>query len=68
VAMLLFEAARRAQPDRRVTAFSFRAMSPFFCGPALRLVRTPDEGSARVYEARTADDALIMTSAVDFAS
>jgi hypothetical protein len=42
-------------------------MSPFFCGPALRLVRTPDQGRAAIYEARTAGDALVMTSTVDFA-
>jgi 3-methylfumaryl-CoA hydratase len=67
LAMLLFEAARRAAPERRVTAFSFRAMSPFFCGPALRLVRTQSEGARAIYEARHGDDTLVMTSAIDFA-
>jgi 3-methylfumaryl-CoA hydratase len=68
VAMLLFEAGRRALPASRVAAFSFRAMSPFFCGPALRLVGTPDEGRARIYEARTTDDVLVMTSTINFAA
>jgi 3-methylfumaryl-CoA hydratase len=66
IAMLLFEAARRAAPTLRPTAFSFRAMSPFFCGPALRLVHAEGPASGETYEARTADDVLVMTSTVTF--
>lgn len=68
IAMLLFEAARRAHLSRPVAAYSFRAMSPFFCGPALRLVLTESDGNAPVYEARSEDDRLVMTSMTTFAS
>ena len=32
--MLQIELARRAQPDRDVKSFEFRALSPLFAGPA----------------------------------
>jgi 3-methylfumaryl-CoA hydratase len=67
IAMLLFEAARSASPDRRPSGFSFRAISPFFCGPELRLVQVQHETDALAFEARTVDDRLVMTSETDFA-
>ncbi|MCO6386855.1 MaoC family dehydratase N-terminal domain-containing protein [Aliihoeflea sp. 40Bstr573] len=63
VAMLLFERAREIA-GKRPSTFSFRAMSPVFCGTAIRLVEVAGEG-AMVLEARAADDRLIMTSTTD---
>lgn len=68
IAMLLFEAARRAAPERPVVGFTFRAMSPFFCGASLRLARTPGTPDRACYEARAEDDTLVMVSTVDFAA
>lgn len=64
VAMLLFERARTLT-GRRPAAFSFRAMSPVFCGTAIRLVEVPGEGGTAL-EARTDDDRLIMLSTTEF--
>ena len=66
IAMLLFEAARMAKPDRLPAGFSFRAISPFFCGPELRLVQVECENDALALEARTLDDRLVMTSETSF--
>ncbi|WP_099864103.1 FAS1-like dehydratase domain-containing protein [Pararhizobium haloflavum] len=67
IAMMLFEAARRDAPGMTAETFEFRAVSPFFCGPELRLVRTPNEDGKVAYEARRTDDTLIMTSRTGFA-
>jgi 3-methylfumaryl-CoA hydratase len=67
VAILLFEKARRDYPGARPSGFSFRAMSPVFCGSEVHLVGLGKQGDAAPYEARTADDTLIMTSTIDFA-
>lgn len=64
VAMLLFERARTLT-GKRPAAFSFRAMSPVFCGTAIRLVEVPGE-SGTALEARTEDDRLIMLSTTEF--
>jgi 3-methylfumaryl-CoA hydratase len=64
VAMLLFERARTLT-GQRPAAFSFRAMSPVFCGTAIRLVEVPGE-SGTALEARTEDDRLIMLSTTEF--
>jgi 3-methylfumaryl-CoA hydratase len=66
IAMLLFEAARRARPGEKPTRFAFRARSPFFCGPELRLVAVEAEGSDLAYEARTIEDGLVMESGTGF--
>ena len=66
IAMLLFEAARMVKPDRKPSGFSFRAVSPFFCGPELRLVQVGSDGDGLSFEARTMDDRLVMTSETAF--
>lgn len=64
VAMLLFERARKIA-GKRPSAFSFRAMSPVFCGTQIRLAEVAgDKGLA--LEARAADDRLIMISTTEF--
>jgi 3-methylfumaryl-CoA hydratase len=64
VAMLLFERARKIA-GKRPCAFSFRAVSPVFCGTPTRLVEVAGEGSGYALEARTDDDRLIMTSTTE---
>lgn len=64
VAMLLFERARQMVGERP-SAFSFRAMSPVFCGTAIRLVEVAGEVGLTL-EARAADHRLIMTSTTEF--
>jgi 3-methylfumaryl-CoA hydratase len=66
IAMILFEAARRERPDHRVETFAFRAISPFFCGDELRLVKVEADDARLVLEARRSDDTLVMTSEVGF--
>lgn len=66
IAMLLFEAARKTNDNRAPKAFAFRAMSPFFCGSSLRLVDTGENEGSVVFEARTEDDRLVMTSETAF--
>lgn len=64
VAMLLFGRARRIA-GKRPSAFSFRAMSPVFCGTEIRLAEVAGE-TGLALEARDTDDRLIMISTTEF--
>jgi 3-methylfumaryl-CoA hydratase len=48
VATLLVDLVRRSAPDRRITAYSFRAVSPLFDGSEARVNGTPPDADGVV--------------------
>ncbi|MFC3123654.1 MaoC family dehydratase N-terminal domain-containing protein [Pseudoroseomonas globiformis] len=47
-ATLLLDLVRRQQPEGRIAAFSFRAVSPLFDGAAMHLNATPPDAEGRI--------------------
>lgn len=65
IATFLIETWRRHNPGKVLKAFSFRAMSPLFCGDSFSAEgRTTDDGSGATLWARTAQGGVAMEATV----
>lgn len=65
IATFLIETWRRHNPDKVLKAFSFRAMSPMFCGDRFGAEgRVDDDGSGATLWARTEQGGLAMEATV----